>query len=123
MAKYDADVHRRIHKAEQRAKPLYEAFRDIQSRSEQHYRALGLALSNGDFQFAESLLDLMGHKGALDPVKKVLEELRNDAIETGLEVGIVENYFPRDITDPKSYIEFLEGKEFSAIEIDRDWET
>ena len=42
--------------------------------------------------------------------KEMLEIVHKDAIEQGLDIGWIENYFPRVVKNPRQYMEYLQGK-------------
>ena len=68
-------------------------------------------LLNGDYNAIVRMTDDLGitDKSELNEMRKALNEVRDYAREEGgIEVGYIEDYFPRQVEDYKSFKKFLD---------------
>jgi hypothetical protein len=99
------------------AEPFIEGVSD--KFSTEDYRILDLALKNGDAAKTDELMTKYGLTEEYAKVRALLEKIHTDAKVAGMEIGYLENYFPRQVHKGKAtdYIAFLQGqKEWSLIE-------
>lgn len=64
-----------------------------------------LALKNGKSDVINRLNSKYNLTEDYKAVKKVLEDIRNTAIRHGMDVGYLEDYFPRKVIDPSALLE------------------
>lgn len=64
---------------------------------EADYRIFDLALKNRDTVKAEELIEKYGIQKEWGEVRKVLDDLYNEALDVGLDMGYVQDYFPRQV--------------------------
>lgn len=69
------------------------------------YARYDLALKNGKTDVINALNTKYGIEEEYSDIKTLLDNIRREAIESGLEVGQVENYFPRKVIDSGKLIE------------------
>lgn len=69
--------------------------------TEQDYRILDLALKNRDMVKVEFMMDKYGLQAEWQAVRDVLDNLFNQAQDVGMEVGYIEDYFPRKVKRDK----------------------
>lgn len=74
--------------------------------SEGDYRRFDLALKNRDTEEAERLIKQYGIEEEWAGVRKTLDELYNSALDVGLDMAYVQDYFPRQVSSDKT-IEYL----------------
>ncbi len=61
----------------------------------------------------ENVNDLLEQYNMVDEFKTardMLEVVHEDATKNGLDIGYIENYFPRVVKNPRQYMEYLQGK-------------
>ena len=63
------------------------------------------ALKNGKSDVINRLNSKYNLTEDYKAVKKVLEDIRNAAIRHGMDVGYLEDYFPRKVIDPSALLE------------------
>lgn len=81
--------------------------------SEGDYRILDLALKNRDTVKVDELLNKYGLTEEYKAVREVLDKLHAQVVDVGIDVGYIEDYFPRKVKDGKAgeYIAFMRGQE------------
>lgn len=79
------------------------------------YRIFDLALKNRDTVKAEELIEKYGVQKEWEAVRGVLDDLYNSALDVGLDMGYIQDYFPRQVRRDKS-MEYL-----GAIRNRPDW--
>jgi|GEM_PF-807845 len=69
-----------------------------------------LALKNGDVDKINEIVEKYGIQKEYNVVKGLLEELHDQAILAGIDVGFIDNYYPRMIKNNKldAYLEYFE---------------
>jgi hypothetical protein len=104
------------------AEPFIEKFSKLSDKD--HY-TLDLALKNSDIETAEEIIKRNGMMQDYLAVRDLMEDLRQQMIEVGADIGQIPNYFPRAIKDVIEFLEYIEAKktkskqdaeEFSQIE-------
>lgn len=74
-------------------------------------------LNNGTMTKVEEIMQDNGMIDTLPDLRKVIDAIRDRAIETGFEMGDILDYFPRVVSDVKGLMaELRQGKEWSAID-------
>lgn len=68
---------------------------------------LDLALKNRDFMVVNELITKYNMSEEFKVVRDLLADLRKQMIEAGIEVGYLEDYFPRRITDAKGLVDYV----------------
>lgn len=82
-------------------------FNDIKKVNKEEYADLDFALKNGDMNKTQDLLEKYNMYEEYIKVRELLDEIREEAINVGVDVGYIENYFPREL-DPRLKEDFLE---------------
>ncbi|MEM4203146.1 MAG: hypothetical protein QXS54_03655, partial [Candidatus Methanomethylicaceae archaeon] len=94
-------------------KPIVEEFdKNIKKLSKKDHNAVWLALYNGDWSVAEQIFrnNRSTQNYTLGRLREMLNEIHSRAADVGMEIGYIENYFPRTV---RSYKEL--AKHFSAL--------
>lgn len=116
LRKLDYLQHARVHEAHTKVDPFLQG---ISKLSKEEYRAVSLNLFNGDFNTVEAILK-KNNKGlveSFEQVKTVLKDLHKEASESGMDIGFVENYFPRIVKDSDKYLEYLGKEALTSLEL------
>lgn len=79
------------------------------------YRIFDLALKNRDTVKAEELIQQYGIEKEWAAVREVLDNLYNEALDVGLDMGYIQDYFPRQVKRDKA-VEYM-----GAIRQRSDW--
>lgn len=104
-------------------KPFVEGASD--KMTPEDYRVLDFALKNRDAEKVGELMVKYGLEEAWAAVRGTLENIRNEAIDAGIEVGFIEDYFPRKVQRGRvaEFMAFMRGKsEWSEIQTAMDKE-
>ncbi|MEM4360349.1 MAG: hypothetical protein QXT45_07465 [Candidatus Bilamarchaeaceae archaeon] len=94
-------------------KPIVEEFeKNIKKLSKKEHNAVWLALYNGDWSVAEQIFrdNRRTQNYTLARLREMLNEIHSRAADVGMEIGYIENYFPRTV---RSYKEL--AKHFSSL--------
>lgn len=98
----------------QKAMPFMEHLADM---PEAESSALDLALKNANKQTIQEIVDRNGIQQEYNQVRGLLDDLYNQARESGLDVSYLDDYFPRRVNDPEEFLNYLRNSEnWSAIE-------
>lgn len=88
--------------------------------SVEDYRILDLALKNSDVEKISELTQKYRVEKEYQAARTTLDNLHDEAEKSGIEIGFIENYFPRKVKKDRvaEYLAFLQGqKEWSLIKI------
>lgn len=98
------------------ARPMLEKMAEIEKTNPKHWRALDLAMKNGDTSVVDAIFDHYG----IDPkpVRDMLNRVHARMKTVGYEVGYRPGYFPRRIKDAKGFIRYWQkqGEVWGTIE-------
>jgi hypothetical protein len=99
------------HEDRVKVKPFVEAASDKMEVAD--YKILDLALKNRDVEKVEALIDQYGLQKEWQAVRDVLDELYIEAQDVGLDLGFIEDYFPRQVKPGMAaeYIAAMEGRD------------
>ena len=89
-------------------KPFLESFSKL---SVEDGIKLDYALKNSDMAMIDSIVKKNNMEESFANVKKMLEEVYDDAESVKLDIGYLENYFPRRIKDPENFMSYMRGTE------------
>lgn len=119
LRKLDYLQHARVHDAHSLVDPFLQG---MNSLPKEEYKAVSLNLFNGDFKTAEAILSKTNPTllEAFDKVKKVMTDLHKEAKDAGLEIGFVENYFPRIVKDSDKYLNYLGKEAVTSLKLAKD---
>jgi len=106
LRKHIFDVNMANKKDIEAVRPFIEKMSKL---SEDDYKDLDLALKNGDPIVAEEIADRNGIRAEYDAMRKVIDDIYTKAKDAGMDVGFIEDYFPRRIQDTEDYLDFLRG--------------
>lgn len=106
---FDTGLH--THEDNVVAKPFIEKVST--DFSEGDYRVLDLALKNGDTMKIDELMAKYNMAEDWQAVRGLLDKIHTEAKEAGIEVGFIENYFPRKVKRDMvpDFLAFLRGRE------------
>lgn len=91
---------------------LLEPFlRKMDALSPEDYAVLDFAMKNGDIQIINEIAEANNMTKELADVRKMLEGIRKRGEEIGLEIGYLDNYFPRWVTKPEKMLAHFRGTE------------
>lgn len=76
------------------------------------YAKYDLALKNGKSDIVNALNEKYGIKSEYKAVRTLLDKIRQEALDTDLEVGMIEDYFPRKVINPAAIIEHYSKSSF-----------
>jgi hypothetical protein len=71
------------------------------------FYTLDFALKNRDMKRVEELTKKHGVFDEYQEVKNVLKELRDKAVDVGIDIGFIEDYFPRVVDDVQGFLNHL----------------
>ena len=102
-------------------KPFIDKFNNMKKINELDYDTFDLALKNGDIATIEEIVNKYNMYDDYINFRALFEELREELINVGVDVGYIENYSPRtvnpDLTD--EYLSFLKERDvklFNSID-------
>ena len=89
---------------------------EMKAANKMDYLTFDLALKNRDEYMVRLIADKYGFRSEFEKVRDVLDDIYDSALEVGIDVGYLDNYFPRlvksDLVDKYlEYIETLANKE------------
>lgn len=110
----------KLQKNSQYAKRVKGFFDKAQKLMPEVFNKLDLALKNRDVETVAGILSENDMTNDFIEVRKVLDELREQMIEVGVEINYLTDYFPRKLRDADGLLDYLrqkyEGKpEYSKI--------
>lgn len=110
----------KLQKNSQYAKRVKGFFDKAQKLMPEVFNKLDLALKNRDVETVAGILSENDMTNDFIEVRKVLDELREQMIEVGVEINYLPDYFPRKLRDADGLLDYLrqkyEGKpEYSKI--------
>lgn len=81
------------------------------------YKDLDLALKNSDKSKIDELVTKYGMQKEYSKLRTALDKAYERAKEVGYDVGYTKDYHPRQIADPKGYLEYMEkGDDWGVIQ-------
>ena len=80
---------------------------DLSKKDIKDFKILDAALKNGDMTKLKELLNKYNMNKEYLDTRTMLDEIRDKAIDVGIDVGYIKNYFPRQL-NPKTRDDFLE---------------
>lgn len=83
----------------------------MKATSKEDYLCFDLALKNRDEVMVRIIADKYNFRKEFDDVRDILDDIYDSALEVGIDVGYLDNYFPRlvkrDLTE--KYLEYIEA--------------
>ncbi len=92
-------------------KPLKEFAAKANKLTEADFKDLDIALKNKDTAVIDEIVNRNGMSKEFGKLKDILSDIYNRAQEAGVELGYIEQYWPRRVSDVKGYMDFLRGKD------------
>lgn len=122
LRRFEFNVRMSRHKDLQKIMPFLDAMR-TSKMSKDDYKILDLALKNNDKATVNNILEQYGIAEQFQLVREVIDSLYMRATEANLEIGFIEDYFPRYVNpknfiDYQSYIYGIDPETYSKIERD-----
>lgn len=94
------------------AKPV-KAFIDATNKmSKEDYAEYDLALKNRDVEMINELNKEYGIQKEFEAIRQLLDGIYKEAQEVGMEIGMLEDYFPRKVINPAAFIEEVSRSSF-----------
>ena len=83
----------------------------MKQQSKEDYLTFDLALKNRDEVMVRIIANKYGFTEDFNNVRELLEDIYSDALEVGIDVGYLDNYFPRLVKNDMSekFIEYIEA--------------
>lgn len=92
--------------AENKSAEIVKPFFDKLSKMpEADYAKYDLALKNGRTDIIEALNEKYSLEDEYNNIRSLLDKIRDDALDAGMDVGLIEDYFPRKVINPSAIIE------------------
>lgn len=92
-------------------KPLKEFAAKAKKLTEADFKDLDIALKNKDTAVIDEIINRNGMSKEFGKLKDIISDIYNRAKEAGVELGYIEQYWPRRVSDVKGYMDFLRGKD------------
>lgn len=108
MRRYEFDLRQRVLRDERLAKPFLEKHKKLSDKDKSY---LDLALKNNDKQMIDEIVDRNNMRNEYSNVRYVLDQLFERARKTGVDIGYITEYYPRQIKDPKGMLKFFKQQE------------
>lgn len=84
---------------------------EMKAANKMDYLTFDLALKNRDEVMVRLIADKYGFRKEFDKIRDILDDIYDSALEVGIDVGYLDNYFPRlvkkDLTE--KYLEYIEA--------------
>ena len=87
----------------------------MKSMDKNDFSNFDLALKNGDIAMTDQIVKKYGLQDQMKNIRNMLNDIHKRAKEVGIDVGYVENYWPRTIADPKGFVEYMRGQDDWSI--------
>jgi hypothetical protein len=105
---FEGKYHTKLAKRSQ----VTNEFLDLWSKlSSVDMASLDFAMKNGWKDDIKSILSKYTRKDVVSKIDKLLVEIADDADSVGMEIGRVENYYPRAVKDHAGLLRYLKGSE------------
>lgn len=119
LRKLEADTNLWTKQDSNILEPFLTKFADIENKNKDDYSTLDLALKNSDIKTIEKIIQKYNMYDDYIAYRNLLDTMREQLINVGVDVGYIENYSPRKV-DPnllEDYLNFLRDnkKETSNI--------
>lgn len=108
LRRFEFDVKNRIMEDDKAIKPFLEAYRNLPRNDRAD---LDLALKNRHQKVVDAIVDANGMRKAYDAVRKTLDELFERAKDVDLDIGYLENYFPRKIKNTEGFLTYFKQQD------------
>ena len=104
LRRFEFDVKNRTMEAERDIRPFLQAYSKLSSRD---HVDLDLALKNGHTKMIDSIITNNKMAEEFKAVRKVLDSIYQRAKEVDLDIGYLENYFPRKVGDYSGFMDYF----------------
>ncbi|MEI8127979.1 MAG: hypothetical protein WCG95_00045 [bacterium] len=110
IRKHTFDIMNINSKDSKAMKPFLQTAEKMRKKNEKDFADLDLALKNRDTYMTHKILNKYNLEKEFESVKDILEDIYNQSIEVGLDLGYLDNYFPRLIDNSKSdsFLDYFE---------------
>jgi len=108
MRRYEFDLKQQVLRDERAVKPFLEGYKKLSDRDKAD---LDLALKNSDKAKIDEVLKRNSLEKEFESVKGALNAAHKRATESGVELGFIEDYFPRQVKDVKGMLKFFQKEE------------
>lgn len=86
-------------------------FEKVRTLSETDFKRLDFAMKNIDLAEIDRIAKKHGMIKDVRAVRELLDDIRKRAIAVGIDVNLIENYFPRSVNNPDAYLSWLRGSD------------
>lgn len=108
MRRYEFDLKQRVLQDEKSVKPFLEGYKNLDEKDKSD---LDLAFKNSDTAKIDEIVKKNGLEEQFKSVQNTLQALFARAKDSGLDMGFIENYFPRQVKDVKGMLKFFQKEE------------
>lgn len=108
LRKFEFDSHRNILKDFKTSKPFLEKVGKI---PDEDYIALELAVKNGDKTKIQEIIQTYKLEAEYQQVRTLLDEIWTKGKEVNMDLGYLQDYWPRAIKDPAGFLDYIYGKD------------
>lgn len=108
MRRYEFDLKQRVLQDEKSIKPFLEGFKKL---SDKDKADLDLALKNNDQSKIEDVLKRNNLEAEFESVRQSLNAAHERAVKTGINLGFIEDYFPRQVKDVEGMMKFFKKQD------------
>lgn len=108
LRRYEYDLKQRTLEDEKSAKPFLEAYSKLNEKDQSD---LDLALKNKDQEKIKDVLERNRMTQEYQGVRHALDALYIRAKDTGLDLGFIEEYFPRKVKDVDGMLKFFQKQD------------
>src|SRR3990167_6470256 len=108
IRKYEFNMINKIFNREKTSVPFLQKYQVL---TEQNKETLDLALKNRSHSEIDDLIERLGLKEEYQVVRKMLDEIHKEAKEVDLDIGYLETYWPRHISDSDGLMEYFGDQE------------
>jgi len=105
--RYEFNVLDNVHQDLVASEPFMRKFKKLKKDD---HDALDIALKNGDNETASEIMSRNNMTTEYEAVVEILEGLKQRAVDSGYQIGEIDNYFPRRVEDYKGLLEYF-GKD------------
>lgn len=108
MRRYEFDLRQRTLRDEKAVKPFLQGYKEL---SDKDKADLDLALKNGDKTKIDEIIKRNKLENEFKSVRNALDKLFDRAKDTGIDIGFIKDYFPRQVKDVKGMLEFFQKQD------------
>ena len=109
LRRYEMETGLKENEYAKEIKPFYDK---VQKMSNEDYGIYDLALKNGNTKIIEYLNSKYNMTAEFGNVRKLLDTLYDEAKAVGMDIGKLDNYFPRKVINPAKFLDEISKDSF-----------